>query len=109
MLDFQAPMISKPVHDIAYLLTQSMSTELRRAHEVSLINDYLNALAADGVVGYDFDQCWADYRLAALHTFEYAVVIAGTLDPSSATGWITELFRRSAQSIVDLDLLELLP
>jgi hypothetical protein len=111
MLDFQAPMISKPVHDVAYLLTQSMAIDLRREHETALLEGYLAALAAEGITDYDFEQCWDDYRLAALHCFEYAVVIAGTLDPSSdvGRGWIAELFRRSSQSIVDLDLLALLP
>lgn len=111
MLDFQAPMISKAVHDAAYLLTQSMATDLRRAHETSLLEGYHRALCDGGVADYSFGKCWDDYRLAALHCFEYAVVIAGTLDPASdiGRGWIAEMFRRSAQSIVDLDLLDLLP
>lgn len=110
MLDFQAPIVTKPVHDVAYLLTQSTSTEHRRAHQDSLLDAYHRALVDEGVQGYSRQQCWDDYRLAALHCFEYAVVVAGTLDPSNDRGrrWITQMMGRSAQTIVDLDLLDLL-
>jgi aminoglycoside phosphotransferase (APT) family kinase protein len=110
MLDFQAPIVTKPVHDVAYLITQSMITEDRRRHEWSLLDDYHAALVDGGIQGYTRQQCEDDYRLAALHCFEYAVVVAGTLYPSNDRGsrWITQMIGRSAQTIVDLDLLDLL-
>ena len=33
-----------------------------------------------------FDDCWTDYRVAVLYLFNYAVVIAGTLDLSNERG-----------------------
>ena len=111
MLDLQAPIITKPVHDVAYLLTQSLDTELRRAEEDRLMRLYHESLIDHGVTDYNFEQCWSDYRLAALHCIEYAIVIAGTLEPGNERGraWVQACISRSCQAVVDLDVLELLP
>lgn len=111
MLDMQAPIVTKSTHDIAYLLTQSMAVELRRAHERRLVQEYHAALVSLGVDDYTAGQCWADYKTAALHCLEYAIVIAGTLDPGNERGraFAHACLRRSCQAIVDLDLLSLLP
>jgi hypothetical protein len=111
MLDFQAPIVTKAVHDVAYLLSQSLSIDDRRAEERNLVADYHRLLVEYGATGYSADECWNDYRLAVLHAFEFAVVIAGTLDPTNERGklWIGESVRRACQTIVDLDLLDLLP
>lgn len=111
MLDMQAPIVTKSIHDVAYLLTQSMDTDLRRAHERRLVNEYHAALVGLGVDDYTAEQCWQDYRTAALHCLEYAVVIAGTLEPGNARGraFVEACLGRSCQAIVDLDLLGLLP
>jgi hypothetical protein len=111
MLDMQAPIVTKSIHDIAYLLTQSMEVDLRRVHEQRLVADYHAALVRLGVDDYPADQCWADYRMAALHCLEYAVVISGTLEPGNERGraFVEGCLGRSCQAIVDLDLLSLLP
>lgn len=111
MLDFQAPIVTKAVHDIAYLLTQSVAIDVRRAEERRLVHKYHQLLVDQGVEGYSAEQCWEDYRLAALHCFEFAIVVAGTLDPTNerGRGWISASLERSSQAIVDLDLLSLLP
>ena len=71
------------LHDVAYLVSQNVDLEERRAHEAEIIEHYHRGLLDHGVEGYSLEQCWADYRLAVLHLFAYAVVIAGTLDPSN--------------------------
>jgi hypothetical protein len=110
MLDFQAPIVTKPVHDLAYLLTQSVDVTLRQAEERRVLQEYA-AMLRQADPGYSDEQCWQDYRLAALHCFEYAVVVAGTLDPSNDRGraWISAMMERSSAAIMDLGLLALLP
>lgn len=63
---------------------------LRRAEECRLVGGYHTALIRQGVTGYAAEACWEDYRLAVLHCFESAVVIAGTHDPANDCGraWI---------------------
>ena len=111
MLDMQAPIVTKSVHDVVYLLTQSMAVELRREHERRLVADYHAALVDLGVDDYTAEQCWDDYRTAALHCLEYALVIGGTLEAGNDRGraWVEACLSRSCQAIVDLDLLSLLP
>lgn len=111
MLDLQCPIITKPVHDIAYLLSQSVESAVRREEERRLIGEYHGLLAAAGVSDYSAEQCWQDYRLATLHSLEFIIVIAGTLAAEDERGkaWVGASLRRSCQAVVDLDLLELIP
>ncbi len=110
VLDWQGMLVSKGTHDVAYLLSQNVRTDERRAHERSLVQRYHARLTEGGVTGYSAEQCWEDYRLAALYLFEYAVVIAGTLDPANdrGTAFMGNLVERSAATITDLGLLDLL-
>lgn len=111
LVDWQGIIISKGAHDLAYLLTQNVQTDVRREHERRLIGSYCDQLAAHGVTGYTHDQCWDDYKLAALWLFEYAIIIGGGLDPANDRGsaFMSGLTERSSQTILDLDLLSLLP
>ena len=110
VLDWQGVIISAAVQDVAYLLTQNLTIENRRAHEDTLLAHYHARLVAEGVTGYPYDQFVADYRLASLYLFVYAVVIGGTLDPSNERGmaFMGQLIARACSTIVDHDLLSLL-
>jgi aminoglycoside phosphotransferase (APT) family kinase protein len=109
--DWQGLLRGKAAHDIAYFLSQSTPTELRRAHERELVARWHEGLAAGGVQDYSAQQAWEDYRRAVLTLWSYVVVIAGVLEEGNERGrrWMTEMVRRSAATILDLDLLELLP
>jgi Ecdysteroid kinase-like family len=99
------------LHDVAYLVTQNVTTDERRAHEPRIIEHYHRRLGELGVRDYTLEQCWDDYRLSALHMYAYAIVIAGTLDPSNERGaaFMRELVSRASAAVMDHDLLSLLP
>jgi hypothetical protein len=99
------------LHDVAYLVSQNVDLEERRAHEAEIIEHYHRGLLDHGVEGYSLEQCWADYQLAVLHLFAYAVLIAGTLDPSNERGaaFMRQLLHRSSSAVVDHGLLALIP
>lgn len=111
VIDWQGCLRSKGVRDVAYLLSQSMPTDARREHERALVELWRQTLVDNGVTDYSADQAWEDYRRAVLALWILVVVIAGTLDASNERGraWMTEMIRRSAATIDDLDLLDLLP
>lgn len=109
LIDWQGFMKTKGMQDVAYLLTQNLHTSDRRAHTDALLDRYLAGLAAHGV-SYDRDEAWADYRQCSLGMFGYAVVIAGTLDPSNERGvqFMTALVERACAAFADLELADLL-
>lgn len=110
LLDW-AMSISTPLQDVAYLLSQNLTTEERRAHETELIEYYHGRLVELGVTDYSVDEVWHAYKVAALYLFSYAVVIAGTLDPSNERGqaFMSQLVARSSAMLMDHDLLAMLP
>lgn len=110
VIDWQGSLRAKGIRDVAYLLSQSMPVEDRRAHERELVERWWRGLVDNGVTGYSESQAWEDYRRAVLALWTLVVVIAGTLDSSNERGraWMTEMVRRSAATIEDLDLLSLL-
>jgi Ser/Thr protein kinase RdoA (MazF antagonist) len=110
ILDWQGILVSAGAQDVAYLLTQNLTTEHRREAEHDLLARYHAHLVEGGVAGYSLEQLWEDYRLAALYLFVYAVVIGGTLDPSNERGmaFMAKLMERSTATIEDLDLVALL-
>ncbi len=99
------------LHDVAYLVSQNVDLEQRRAHETEIIEHYHQGLLAHGVADYSLEQCSADYHLVVLHLFAYAVLIAGTLDPSNERGaaFMRQMLHRSSSAVMDHDLLRLLP
>ena len=109
--DWQGLLRGKAAHDIAYFLSQSTPTALRREHERELVGLWHAGLVAGGVKDYGAEQAWEDYRRSVLSLWSYVTVISGVLEEGNDRGrqWMTEMVRRSAATILDLDLLDLLP
>ncbi len=110
VVDFQGPLKGNGIQDIAYLLSHSAQTEVRRANEKALLQRYCAGLAAAGVQDYSFDKAWEDYRIGVLYSWTVAVVIAGTMDPANDRGyaWMSKMVQRNGIAINDLDCLQLL-
>jgi hypothetical protein len=109
-VDWQGALRGRATQDIAYFLTGSIPTDIRRANERDLINQWHAGLVANGVTGYSANDAWEDYRKAVLYVWVIAVVIAGTLDASNERGraWISEMLARSVATMDDLDVASLL-
>ncbi len=102
--------ISTGLQDVAYLLSQNVTLDERRAHETELLEHYQRRLAEHGVE-YPLDKCWEDYRVGVLYMFCYAVVIVGTLDPANERGaaFMEKLVERASATMMDHDILSMLP
>jgi hypothetical protein len=111
IVDWQSITKTSPGQDLAYYLTQSVKLGVRRAHERALLRRYLDGMRAAGVRDYAWDQLWHDYRLGTLYLFDYAVVIAATLDLANERGAAIAhaLSERACAALVDLDCQDLLP
>ena len=77
MVDWQAIMVSNPLHDLSYLLSQSLDTELRRAHEAELVEYYYESLRRLGVGDVTLQECWDGYDVSVLFLFSYPLIIGG--------------------------------
>ncbi|MGA8256245.1 MAG: aminoglycoside phosphotransferase family protein [Nocardioides sp.] len=65
-LDWQTLSLGLPARDLAYFIGTGLLVDDRRAHEVELVNAYHAALLEHGVVDYDRELCWDDYRFAMI-------------------------------------------
>jgi hypothetical protein len=54
------------VSDLSYLMVQYWDVEVRRELETSVLREYHRQLLANGVIGYDWDQLFADYKLCTV-------------------------------------------
>ena len=61
-VDWQTVAYGPGLSDAAYFLGASLVEDDRRANEEPLLRDYYAKLLANGVEGFSWDRCWADYR-----------------------------------------------
>ena len=110
VVDFQGPLKGNGIMDVAYLLSHSAKTDVRRAHERKLLERYATGLINAGIKNYSVDKAWNDYRVGVLYAWTVAVVIAGTMDPANDRGyaWMSKMVERNGKTINDLDCLGLL-
>lgn len=110
VVDFQGPLKGNGMHDVAYLLSHSAKTDVRREHERDLIERYANGLITAGIKDYSVEKAWNDYRVGVLYSWTVAVVIAGTMDPANERGfaWMSKMVERNGLAINDLNCLDLL-
>ena len=111
LIDWQAIMISNPMQDLAYLLSQSMDTDLRRANEEALIAYSRDKLTELGVEGYSLEQARDDYDVAVLWIMAYPIIIGGFCDieQERALALAELVLKRSTQTVTDRNLLARLP
>jgi hypothetical protein len=95
------------IRDVAYVLSASTPTELRRAHEDALLQRYRDVLAAHGIA-LDGEMAWEQYRLFTVYGW-----CAATCTAAMGSRWQPEHIglggtERSTIAAVDLDCVGLL-
>ncbi len=110
VVDWQTVTWGSTMLDAAYFLGGALRVEDRRAHEEALVRVYHDELLALGVEGFTWEACWQEYRRQTFHNL--VMVIAASM-VVQRTDRGDEMFmatlERSAQQILDLDALALLP
>jgi aminoglycoside/choline kinase family phosphotransferase len=110
ILDWQGPLLSRGMFDVALFLGQNVLTDVRRQHERELVRRYVHGLAAFGV-DYPYETAWEDYLEALMFQWVYATVVSGALDTShpDTFAWMSQMIARQAAATADHRLLERLP
>jgi thiamine kinase-like enzyme len=102
--DWQLTSRGRGIYDIAYFMSQSVEAEMRRVLERDVVRLYYEALVAEGVSGYAFEDAWEGYRLAVMWCMMYPVAAGGGLDLSNERGvaLARAMARRSFAAIEEL-------
>ncbi len=103
LVDWQSVCTSAPEMDLAYFVTQSLGTEVRRAQDWVAL--YHHTLVEHGITAYSLDRCRERFRISAAYLLCYAVIIAGTLDLGNERGMALgrTLFGNAMASLDELD------
>lgn len=110
VVDWQTVTWGPAMLDASYFLGGSLSVEDRRAHEEELVRAYHDELRRLGVEGFPWERCWEEYRRMAFHNVLMAIA-ASMLVVRTERGddMFMTVLARSAQQVLDLDALSLLP
>ena len=106
-LDWAMIAYAPGIRDVAYVLCNSVPTELRRAFERELVTRYCAVLAERGIT-LDVDEAWEQYRLFAVYSW-----VSATCTVGMGSKWQPERIglggtTRATLAAVDLDALGLL-
>ena len=105
LLDWQVTQLGQGMRDISYFLINSMSEELRLAHQEELIRHYLVSLRDLGA-SLDFDTAWRQYRLQSVYAWIASVVTAPSNFQHESV--VIAGLSRSCKAILDLDAIALI-
>lgn len=109
VLDWQGMRTGRPLNDVALCLAGSLAPEQRRACEESILRAYHDALCKAGVDGFNWDQCWHEYRRAAFAGFGLTVVAAAAVEQTDrGDAMFAAMARRYARHALDVDAAALL-
>jgi Ecdysteroid kinase-like family len=111
MVDFQTVSQEAGVIDLAYLISQSVPTDIRRGHDEALIRRYHDGLLSGGVENYTFEQAWRQYRLAVAFNLILPGVAFMTFPSVDDRGQrlLIEMLRRASAAINELGCRALIP
>ena len=108
-IDWQIAVIGRAAYDVGYLMAQSVTSEIRKAHERKVLQEYHSALVSHGATGYSLSDAWDDYRRTILWSLIY--VIGATSEDLTDRGALERLgtvTTRIVHAIADLDATEML-
>lgn len=105
VIDWQLSTRSSGVYDVAYLLSQSMDVDLRRANQDDIVGAWHARLCQAGVKGYSLDQAKADYASSVLVCLVVAVAAGADLDTGNERGesLVRALAERGFSAALDAD------
>jgi len=103
--------------DLARIVAMSLTPEMRRAHERSLVERYHRGLLDAGIADYTAEECWDDYRLGMTWNIVTNVIAGASVDPAAMGADAAEFgttlgetfFGRIDTALEELDVLSLLP
>lgn len=95
--------------DVAYFLGAGLVPEVRREAEQELVRSYHDGLLAAGVTGYEWDECWLDYRRGTWAGLSMAVLASMSVKRTDrGDAMFLAMADRHARHALDLDAADVL-
>lgn len=95
--------------DVAYFLGAGLLPEVRREVEERIVRDYHDGLVAGGVTGYDWADCWLDYRRGTWAGLSMAVLASMSVKRTDrGDQMFLTMADRHARHALDLDAADVL-
>lgn len=109
IVDWQGMRTGRPLNDVVLCLAGGLPSAQRQAHEQDILREYHNGLVAAGVTGFDWDQCWLEYRRASFAGFGLTVVASIAVEQTPrGDDMFTAMAQRHARHALDVDAAEFL-
>lgn len=104
LIDFQVSGTATAVYDVAYFVSQSLSTEVRRGHDRELFDHYVDRLVEKGVT-LDREEAWRQFKVAAVMCVTYAVTTFPGYEAQNERGkhLLREMLGRALRAVEDID------
>jgi hypothetical protein len=105
-VDWQTLVVARPGRDLGYFLATSLHIDDRRAHQETLVAEYVDELHRLGVADFTLEQCAVEYRLGVLQAPMITMIGAAyaTAERSaSADAMFLAMATRASAALRDLD------
>jgi hypothetical protein len=103
-VDWQTVMIGAPLQDVAYFIGASLKTDLRREHEMALLESYYDNLVERCVSDFSWEECLLGYQLGSFSGLTMAVRAAElVVETTRGNEMFATMARRHGNQILDLD------
>lgn len=109
IVDFQFAMRGTGMYDVAYLISQGLTTENRAGRDEQLVRHYLQALSRAGYPDYEFDVAWRHFQIASAILLGFPILAMSYWEalPDRARDLCLTLVERSLATVVETGALEL--
>lgn len=110
LIDFQIVGQGSGVFDVSYLLSQSLTIEVRRGNDERLMRRYWQGLVNAGVQNFPWEQAWKQYRLGVAFNLIMPGVAFMTYENTTERGraLLLQMLSRASAAIEDNASLDLL-
>ncbi len=109
VVDWQTMGVGLAGRDLAFFTATSLDPEMRPQVEERLVADYHRALLGYGVVDYDVDTCWHDYRLGVVQApLITALGLAFASSTERGDEMILTMLSRGCRAVRELGTLDLI-
>jgi aminoglycoside phosphotransferase (APT) family kinase protein len=108
VLDWQVSMRGPGIGDVGYFLAQSLTSDVRRAHQRELVEQWYEELSTDlggEPEGYSFDDAWEDYRRSTASMTALPVIGGAQTDLANERGLqlMREMAQRAFSAAIELE------